>query len=967
MDIKDTLNLPKTAFPMRAALAEREPVQLKAWQAAQTYEAVLARNAQGEKFILHDGPPYANGSIHQGHFLDKILKDMVVKFQNQAGRLSDYVPGWDCHGLPIELQVDKLLGSKKRELTPGQFRRACRKYAEEQVEVQKREFQRLGVFARWDVPYLTMAFAYEAQIVRELAEFVRRGALYRRKRPVHWCPRDCTALAEAEVEYADKTSPSIYVSFPALDAAGLAKAAPALAGRKLGIAAWTTTPWTIPANFAIVANPEIEYVVYDLPGRHAVVVAKDLLGPFLRAVAPEELGHPERVLAHFTGKDLDGVTYRHPLLPDRIGRVVMGAHATTEAGTGLVHTAPGHGEDDFNVGTRYGLPIFSPVDGQGRFTSEVGIEGLTGVKVFDANERIIQLLDFAHALLNPGGKALPYHHSYPHCWRCKQPVIFRATDQWWLGLDLPMALQGPGGPKTTLRKAALEAIDEIAARDGFIPAWGKERIRGMVENRPDWCVSRQRSWGVPIPVAYCASCREPFVSAAAMEHVADLFEKEGADAWFDRPLTELLPAGSKCAKCGGTSLEKETDILDVWFDSGSSFAAVLASGRWPGLRAPADLYLEGSDQHRGWFNSSLMIGVGAHGKAPYRMLLTHGFVVDGAGHKMSKSLGNAVDPQGMVKKYGAEVIRLWVAASDYRDDVRLSNGILDSLAEGYRKIRNTLRYCLSQLYDFEPANDTVAEDGLSPLDRWALSRLERYRAQVIRAYETFEFHRVYHATVELCATDLSAFYFDVLKDRTYCSGKDWPERRAAQTVLLRVAEGLCQLLAPIASFTAEEAWQELPKTVPARPASVFLAGLPAPQPQLADDSLEEEFRYLALFREAVNARLEEKRAAKELGKATEAEVTLLLARDAAAGLEGEVAEKYEAQLADLFLCAKVEVETARDLRSPDGAPRMVDARVRKSGEKSCERCWRALHDVGEDPRHPTLCRRCARAVSGWAA
>ncbi|HXN55341.1 MAG TPA: isoleucine--tRNA ligase [Myxococcales bacterium] len=967
MDIKDTLNLPKTAFPMRAALAEREPVQLKAWQAAQTYEAVLARNAQGEKFILHDGPPYANGSIHQGHFLDKILKDMVVKFQNQAGRLSDYVPGWDCHGLPIELQVDKLLGSKKRELTPGQFRRACRKYAEEQVEVQKREFQRLGVFARWDVPYLTMAFAYEAQIVRELAEFVRRGALYRRKRPVHWCPRDSTALAEAEVEYADKTSPSIYVSFPALDAAGLAKAAPALAGRKLGIAAWTTTPWTIPANFAIVANPEIEYVAYDLPGRHAVVVAKDLLEPFLRAVAPEELGHPERVLAHFTGKDLDGVTYRHPLLPDRIGRVVMGAHATTEAGTGLVHTAPGHGEDDFNVGTRYGLPIFSPVDGQGRFTSEVGIEGLTGVKVFDANERIIQLLDFAHALLNPGGKALPYHHSYPHCWRCKQPVIFRATDQWWLGLDLPMALQGPGAPKTTLRKAALEAIDEIAARDGFIPAWGKERIRGMVENRPDWCVSRQRSWGVPIPVAYCASCREPFVSAAAMEHVADLFEKEGADAWFDRPLTELLPAGSKCAKCGGTSLEKETDILDVWFDSGSSFAAVLTSGRWPGLRAPADLYLEGSDQHRGWFNSSLMIGVGAHGKAPYRMLLTHGFVVDGAGHKMSKSLGNAVDPQGMVKKYGAEVIRLWVAASDYRDDVRLSNGILDSLAEGYRKIRNTLRYCLSQLYDFEPANDTVAEDGLSPLDRWALSRLERYRAQVIRAYETFEFHRVYHATVELCATDLSAFYFDVLKDRTYCSGKDWLERRAAQTVLLRVAEGLCQLLAPIASFTAEEAWQELPKTVPARPASVFLAGLPAPQPQLADDSLEEEFRYLALFREAVNARLEEKRAAKELGKATEAEVTLLLARDAAAGLEGEVAEKYEAQLADLFLCAKVEVETARDLRSPDGAPRMVDARVRKSGEKSCERCWRALHDVGEDPRHPTLCRRCARAVSGWAA
>jgi isoleucyl-tRNA synthetase len=980
MDIKDTLNLPKTAFPMRAALAEREPLQLKAWQEAKTYEAILAHNTRGEKFVFHDGPPYANGSIHQGHFLNKILKDMVVKFQNQSGRLADFVPGWDCHGLPIELQVDKQLGSKKRELTPGQFRRACRKYAEEQVEVQKREFQRLGVFARWDDPYLTMAYSYEAQIVRELAEFVRRGALYRRKRPVHWCPRDGTALAEAEVEYADKTSPSIYVSFPALDLKGLAKVAPALAGRKLGIAAWTTTPWTIPANFAIVANPEIDYVAYDLQGRGAVVVAKELLEPFLRAIAPEELvlpapgaagsgllRHHARVLAHFTGKDLDSVTYRHPLLPDRIGRVLMGAHATTEAGTGLVHTAPGHGEDDFNVGTRYGLPIFAPVDGQGRFTSEVGIEGLAGMKVFDANERIVEMLQAAQALLNPGGKALPYRHSYPHCWRCKQPVIFRATDQWWIGLDVPMAVHGPAAPKTTLRKAALGAIDEIAARGGFIPAWGKERIRGMIENRPDWCVSRQRSWGVPIPVAYCASCREPFASAAAMEHVAGLFEKEGADAWFDRPLTELLPAGSKCARCSGTSFEKETDILDVWFDSGSSFAAVLASGRWTDLRAPADLYLEGSDQHRGWFNSSLMIGVGAHGTAPYRMLLTHGFVVDGEGRKMSKSLGNAVDPQGMVKKYGAEVVRLWVAASDYRDEVRLSNTILDSLAEGYRKIRNTLRYCLSQLYDFEPAKDAIAEDSLSPLDRWALSRFERYRAQVVSAYQTFEFHRVYHATVELCAIDLSAFYFDVLKDRTYCSGKDWPERRAAQTVLLRVAEGLCQLLAPIASFTAEEAWHELPKTVPARPASVFLAGLPPPRPQLADDSLEEEFRHLALFREAVNARLEEKRAAKELGKATEAEVTLMLARDAAAGLEGEVAEKYEAQLADLFLCAKVEVETARDLRGPDGAPRMVDARVRKSAEKSCERCWRALHDVGQDPRHPTLCARCVRVVSGWAA
>jgi isoleucyl-tRNA synthetase len=978
MDFKDTVNLPKTAFPMRASLAEREPQQIQAWQEAKTYEALLQKNAGAEKFVLHDGPPYANGSIHSGHFLNKTLKDVVVKFQAMSGRLSDFVPGWDCHGLPIELQVDKKLGSKKREMTAGQFRRACRKYAEEQIDVQRREFQRLGIFARWDQPYLTMSYDYEAQIVRELAEFVRRGALYRRKRPVHWCARDATALAEAEVEYAEKTSPSIYVAFEVADAGPLLKAAPALAGRKLALAAWTTTPWTIPANLAITANPEIEYVAYDLPGRAPTVVAKDLLEPFLRAVAPDELLTPDgaargavlrhhaRVLAHFTGKDLDGVTYRHPLLRDRIGWVVMGAHATTEAGTGLVHTAPGHGEDDFNMGVKYGLPIFAPVDAHGRFTAEVGIASLQGLKVLEANEPIVELLHAAGALLNSTGKAFPYQHSYPHCWRCKQPVIFRATDQWWIALDAEVALHGEGQPKTTIRKAALEAIDRIAEAGGFIPVWGKERIRGMVENRPDWCVSRQRNWGVPIPVAYCAGCREPFLSAAAMDHVAGLFEKDGADAWFDRPLDELLPKGSKCTKCGGTAFEKETDILDVWFDSGSSFAAVLASGRWPLVRAPADLYLEGSDQHRGWFNSSLIIGIGAHGAAPYKGLLTHGMVVDGEGRKMSKSLGNDVDPQGMLKKYGAEVVRLWVAASDYRDDIRLSTQILESLSEGYRKIRNTLRYCLSQLYDFDPASDSVPDAALLPIDRWALSRLERYREGVVRAYQNYEFHRVYHSTVELCATDLSAFYFDGIKDRTYCSGKTWPERRAAQTVLLRIAETLCRLLAPIASFTAEEAWQHLPKTVPARPASVFLAGLPEARPELLDDSLEEEFRHLVAFREAVNLRLEEKRVAKELGKATEAEVTLLLARDAAAGIEGEVAEKYEASLADLFLCAKVAVETARDLRGPDGAPRMVDARVHKSAEKSCERCWRALAEVGKDPAHPTLCARCIRAVAGSA-
>jgi len=949
MDIKDTVQLPKTSFPMRASLGDNEPKQVAAWQGEKLYEKLLAQNARAPKFVFHDGPPYANGSIHQGHFLNKILKDLVVKLHLMSGHLTDFVPGWDCHGLPIERQVDKLLGAKKRELTPGQFRRACRKYAEEQIDVQRREFMRLGIFARWFQPYLTMAFKYEGQIVRQLAQFARAGALYRRKRPVHWCFHDVTALAEAEVEYADRTSPSIYVRFPLVDHDGW------------GLAIWTTTPWTIPGNLAITANPDLEYVAYALPNHGVTVVAKDLLHSFLRDCAPEELAqpkdaqgedlvseakktgatlrHPERVVKTLQGSELAGWKYRHPLIA-RESPVVLGAHATAEAGTGLVHTAPGHGEDDFNMGVQYGLPIFAPVDGHGRFTNEVGIDGLAGLKVFDANPKIVEMLAFAGALLNAGGKAFEIRHSYPHCWRCKNPVIFRATDQWWIAFDKELELPGRG--RTTIRKAVLVAIDEIEARNGFIPAWGKERIRGMVENRPDWCVSRQRAWGVPIPVAYCANDREPIVSAEAMDHVAAIFDREGADAWFDKDLADLLPKNLSCPKCGGSKFEKETDILDVWFDSGSSFAAVLENGAWPDLAMPADLYLEGSDQHRGWFNSSLTIAIATRGKAPYKALLTHGFLVDGQGRKLSKSEGNAPDPQGLLKKYGAEVIRLWVAASDYRADVGWSNQIADTLSESYRKIRNTLRYCLSQLYDFDPEQDATGE--LQPVDRWALSRFERYRAQVAKAYEAYEFHRIYHATLELCATDLSAFYFDVLKDRTYCSGKRWPERRAAQTVLHRIARDLCRLLAPILSFTTEEAWRHLPRK-PA--ASVFLAGLPAAEPALVSDSLEEEFAVLRSLRETVNLALEEKRVAKEIGKATEADVTLTVPP----GLAGEVAERYENGLADLFLCASV------TLRPGEQAA----AEVRKSGNASCVRCWRALPEVAASEEK--LCARCRRAVS----
>jgi len=963
MDYRDTVHLPRTDFPMRAALAEREPAQVEAWEHSRLYQRLIEANEQAGRplFVFHDGPPYANGSIHQGHFLNKILKDIVCKAQLGSGHVVCVIPGWDCHGLPIEMQVDKQLGSKKREMSPADFRRACRAYAQTQLEVQRREFKRLGIFMRWDDPYTTMSFDYEAQTVRELAKIARAGALYRRKRPVHWCPRDATALAEAEVEYEQRQSPSIYVRFDVVEPGQLPADAPQLADRKLALAIWTTTPWTLPANLAIAAHPDIDYVVYDLDGA-GVIVARELLTAFLAACAPAELTDAaglvdgargavlkrhDRVLAHLKGSQLAGIKYRHPLY-HRVSPVVLGEHPTTETGTGLVHTAPGHGEDDYQMGLKYGLAIFAPVDGHGRFTDEV--PDLIGKKVFDANPEIVERLRGAGALLAAG----QIEHSYPHCWRCKQPVIFRATDQWWISLDHEIELPGRG--RTTIRKAALQEIDRIAGRGGFVPAWGKDRIRGMVENRPDWCISRQRSWGVPIPVVYCGSCREEIVSADAMEHVASVFEKEGADAWFDRPAAELLPRGTKCAKCGGDGFEKEKDILDVWFDSGSSFAAVLDSGRWKLQRVPADLYLEGSDQHRGWFMSTLMIGIATRGAAPYQEVLTHGFVVGGDGQKMSKSKGNYIDPQQMLKKYGAEIFRLWVAASDYRDDVRLSVGILDMLSEGYRKIRNTLRYCLSQLYDFDPARDAVEVEKLEPVDRWALSRFEAYRREVVEAYRVYEFHRVYHATVDLCATDLSAFYFDVIKDRTYCSGKAWRERRAAQTVVFRLARDLCRLLAPIASFTAEEVWQHLPGA--GKPDSVFLAGLPQ-EAEPVDEDLLGQFDVMLEVRREVNAELEKQRVAKAFGKSTEAVVTLRVVQGPG-GEEIRILEQMgAARLAELFLVASVTLEAGR--QEEEGW--RVEVSARKSPTPGCERCWRAVADVGRDARHQTLCARCVRAVT----
>jgi isoleucyl-tRNA synthetase len=947
VDYKDTIHLPKTGFPMKANLPQREPEILRAWAAQRTFEKMVAQNAArpgAKKFVLHDGPPYANGDIHIGHALNKILKDLIVKYRSMKGEVADYIPGWDCHGLPIELKVDKELGPKKREMDKAAIIQACRAYANKWIGRQREGFKRLGVFGRWETPYVTMAKGYEADTVRALARAAEKGFLFRGKKPVYWCTTDRTALAEAEVEYEDHTSPSIYVAF---DVTG-AFPEPKLAGKKVRLVIWTTTPWTLPANLAVSAHPEFTYVAYDLKGQ-VVVIAKDLLARFLADVAPDELkasdvphahtpaaheaatggggtvvaahlAHPERVLAYIEGKDLEGVRYVHPFMP-RDCPVILGEHVTLDAGTGLVHTAPGHGQEDYEVGLRYKLEVLNPVDGAGRFTAEAG--KYAGLEIFAANRKIVDDLHASgHLLSDPEAKL---RHSYPHCWRCHHPVVFRATDQWFLALDR-------GG----LRQTALKEIDRVR----WIPHWGRERIYNMIENRPDWCLSRQRTWGVPIPVFYCEGCDEPLVSPALMEKVASIFEQDGIEAWYRRPVTEFTE-GHSCAKCGKTTFRREQDILDVWWDSGVSWLAVAER---QGLGVPVDLYLEGSDQHRGWFHSSLLTGVALRGGAPYDAVLTHGFILDQHGKAMSKSAGNGIEPDEIIKKYGADILRLWVSAADYRDDVSLSEQILAGLAEGYRKIRNTVRWALGAVDGFDPAKDAVPDAELLPLDRWALSRLAAWAEKVKQAYENYEFHVAYHATMQFCAVELSALYFDVVKDRLYTARTDGRPRRSAQTVLYYVAQDLVRLLAPILSFTASEAWGYLPGD---KAESVFLAGFPA-RPRPADaDALEARYGRLSEVRAVVQGKLEEARRAKLIGSGLEAMVTVT-----AQGDQLKLLEEAKAELATFFIVSKIAL-----------AEGPLGATVERAPGVKCERCWIFQEDVGRDPKHPTLCGKCADALA----
>ena len=924
MEYKDTLNLPQTAFPMKANLPQREPEMLKHWDQQELYSKMEKTGCGRPRYMLHDGPPYANGHIHIGHALNKILKDIVLKSKRMEGFEAPYVPGWDCHGLPIELQVEKNLGSKKREMSKLELRRECRSYAEKFIAIQKEEFKRLGILGDWDAPYLTMNYEYEGLTAAELARFAHNGGLYRGRKPVHWCSSCVTALAEAEVEYADHVSPTIFVKFRIKD--DLSAILPALAGKETSVVIWTTTPWTIPANLAVAMHPEFDYVALDTE-QGVLIVAEGLKDSFLSAN-----GLTGQVLATFKAGLLERKQCAHPFY-NRDSVILLGEHVTLEAGTGCVHTAPGHGQEDYQLGLAEGLEVYNPVDNHGRFISTLEFFG--GEKVFDANPKVIEKMIEVGALVGQGKLT----HSYPHCWRCKKPIIFRATEQWFISME-----------SNDLRKKSLEAIDQVQ----WIPKWGRDRIYGMIENRPDWCISRQRTWGVPITAFSCTDCGEYVADGKLMDFVAELFKQHSADVWFDWEAARLMPEGTVCPKCGGASFEKEMDILDVWFDSGVSHAAVLEAN--PKLSSPADLYLEGSDQHRGWFHSSLLESIGTRGRAPYKSVLTHGFVVDGSGRKMSKSVGNVVAPEDVIKKYGAEVLRLWVAAQDYRDDIRISNEILDRLAEAYRRIRNTSRYILGNIHDFDPARDMVPFDQMPELDRWALHHLELLKEKVRASYEACEFHVLYHAVNAFCTVEMSAFYLDILKDRVYTGRAGSVSRRSGQTVMYLVLDSLVRLIAPVLSFTADEVWANMPGE---REESVHLALFPASCPQWKDDGLVERFERIIKVRAEVSKALEQARVAKMIGLSLDASVTLAVPPELRSFLEG-----YAAELPEIFIVSKVTFADtlAADRYQSDALPGVEILVAAAPGEK-CERCWHYSEQLGTDPQHPTICPACTGAVS----
>jgi isoleucyl-tRNA synthetase len=921
MDYSKTVNLPKTDFPMKADLPNREPGFQKFWEDARIYQKLAERDAPKGTFILHDGPPYSNGDIHIGHALNKLLKDFVVRYKAMSGYRTPFIPGWDNHGLPIEQKVAE--DFRKKHETPSRLdmRLACRDYASKWVDKQREQFKRLGVTGDWDNPYLTMSKGYEATIVKVFGELVEQGYVYRGLKPIHWCIYDETALAEAEIEYAEHSSPSIYVRFPLVsDPNGLFGDKPE--GNSYTII-WTTTPWTIPANLAVAVHPDYEYAFVDVDGDRYLVAA-ELVGQTMTAAGKTNYCVAKTV----KGSELEGMVFKHPIY-DRDSVLVHANYVTLEDGTGVVHTAPGHGREDFETGQRYGLEPLNPVNERGIFTQLAGqFEGLHITK--QGNAAVLDALREAGHLL----ASSELSHSYPHCWRCHKPVVFRTTVQWFMNIDAK-----------DLRKRLLEALKKV----DFYPAVeARNRLTAMIENSPDWCLSRQRSWGVGIPVFYCKGCDEAIMSKEAIDAVyADALEN-GSDSWFTKEASELLPKGFACPKCGGKEFSKETDVLDVWFDSGSSSRAVVE--RTLGTY-PADMYCEGSDQHRGWFNKSLVVGVATKGESPFRQLVSHGFMLDSEGKAMSKSIGNVTAPQAIIKNVGADVLRLFMSSSDYFEDIRIGEEIMTRVTDAYRRIRNTFKFILGNVSDFDPGKDAVAYPELEEIDRFALHRLQEFVADVTRAYEAYEFHKVYHAVHNYCAVDLSGFYLDILKDRLYASAQGSKERRSAQTALYAILSALVRVVAPILAHTAEEAWQAMPVSSGEQGReSVHLASFPEAQAELTDAELAARWARILEVRDRVLSALEEARQAGRIGKPLASRVTL-----SAPGELLSFLKPYEAALPAVFIVSQVELKDA------DGTELTVDVQP-PAGEK-CARCWLLLESVGSHADHPELCDRCRDAIS----
>ena len=923
-DYNKTLNLPQTTFDMRAGLPKKEPGFVRHWEEMDLNGKMLKKNEGKPLYVLHDGPPYANGDIHLGTALNKVLKDIIVKYKNMTGYCSPYVPGWDTHGLPTELKALKKIGLDKDKATPVEIRRHCREFAMSYVDIQREEFKRLGVTGDFADPYITLKPEFEAVQVQVFGEMAKKGLIYRGMKPVYWCSECGTALAEAEIEYSDDPCVTVYVKFKVADDKGvLSKAGIDLS--KAYFVIWTTTTWTLPGNLAICLGPDIEYTAVKANGEY-YIMAKELADGVMKTAGISDY----EFVGSFLGSDLEYLTARHPFL-DRDSLIIVGDHVTLDAGTGCVHTAPAFGVEDFDVCKKYPeIQLVVPVDASGRQTADAG--DFAGQTLDESNKTIFARMKEDGSLL----AAQKIVHSYPHCWRCKKPVMFRATDQWFCSVD-------------AIKDDAVRAIENVE----WIPEWGEERIKGMVRDRRDWCISRQRRWGVPIPILYCKDCGKPIINDTTVAAISDLFRKEGSDAWYIHDPKDFLPEGFACG-CGCTEFTKEQDILDVWFDSGVTHAAVLKQR--PELKWPADLYLEGADQYRGWFQSSLLTSVATTGQAPYKAVCTHGWVVDGEGRAMHKSLGNSISPDEIINQYGADILRLWVASSDYHADIRLSNDILKQLSEAYRKIRNTARYILGNLDGFNPDTDRVSPDQLTELDKWAYERLDELNDKTRAGYDALDYHVAFHAIHNFCVVEMSSFYLDIIKDRLYCEKRDSVLRRAAQTAMYDILSALTRLVAPILVFTAEEIWQHLPASRDLDMESVFFNEMPAKVNIPVSDAFNAKWDLIYRVRADVLKALEPKRASKEIGKSTDAKITLTCT--------GELYDQLkvlESELPAAFIVSQVEVAEGTDGEMAGDTEGLFVTATLAGGEK-CERCWLHDHTVGQDPEHPTLCARCAEAV-----